>query len=77
MLDCVNIEAMASYSQTYYRLLLIAPYGGGPLWWWVGLACRDQNGHQPPGLSYVSDTALSHEWQTFYSGSLLTCIISK
>jgi len=27
-------------------------------WWLVGFACRNRNDHQPPGLSYISDTAL-------------------
>jgi len=37
---------------------------GRLLWWWVGPAWRDHNHYQPPGLSYVSDTALfSHECQ--------------
>jgi len=35
---------------------VVAPCGGG--WALRRCKCRDRNDHQPPGSSYVSDTAL-------------------
>jgi len=40
------------------RKIMCLIYSGHP-WWRVGSACRDWNDYQPPGSSWVSDTALA------------------
>jgi len=46
-------------SQVFASDCILSPTNGGrPLRWWVGPVSRDRNDHQPPGSSYVSNTAL-------------------
>jgi len=57
-----NFYAMVVVLPWHYDVAEIDSTNVIPLWWWMDPACRDQNDHQLPGPSYVSDIVLlSHE----------------